>query len=644
MSDFWQNNKGSIMSGLSTAGKYGYKGSKAVAKAGYKAGKNQYNSSRGISNTDQPKDSEDSGSFERTSSQPSQPLQDVSSFPPPPVRPGQNQYHGKEQPSVPNAGRPTVYTPSHAQNTQGSISMADVSPLPSTAQPHFPSQADIAPPVYESSLPLPTTAAPDATRKPIQMLAPEPMVHGAIELNYVEESTPVLPTRNYSIDAQQDPSVYTRDAALLPHEMNSQTTSEKPHQRETLQNITPDTTASQSVQASGQYQVKPYVRKTPEELMAEKKALRPVVEPTLTPEVRAQQRSEPARPAEAAASESTHDTAQKGISGVYSPTIPTNFAPPPTPRGRNFTGADTLNCNPSRNISRTSLPRNNNAVRSSSTLSSNESRLQIGKSRKDDDVPKSAVVGSYNYDAKVNFQPPPKPFRRDEQQRSDTLRSSQRSQQVVLPSLQTAVTLPLQAEAISMPPQHAHSATIDLSDSQSLVSAEHRIVASPALPPRRIESPMVSNSSREHTVDVVSKNSIQTDASASRKEDSFGALNNELAAKLKIKKKAPPIPKKKESLKVRPPVPAKKPSLNWSPSLSSNIGGIKTAVVKEPSVEVAPPPVAPAKRSPAPPSPHTRGQPAVELSVQPGAIGTDENPFQRYLLRAVPTENDRLHK
>lgn len=43
MSDFWEKNKGSITSGLKTAGKYGYQGTKYVAKTGYKAGKKNFN-------------------------------------------------------------------------------------------------------------------------------------------------------------------------------------------------------------------------------------------------------------------------------------------------------------------------------------------------------------------------------------------------------------------------------------------------------------------------------------------------------------------------------------------------------------------------------------------------------------------------
>ena len=46
MGDFWENNKGSIKSGLLSAGKYSYQGTKYVAKAGYSASKKHYNNSK----------------------------------------------------------------------------------------------------------------------------------------------------------------------------------------------------------------------------------------------------------------------------------------------------------------------------------------------------------------------------------------------------------------------------------------------------------------------------------------------------------------------------------------------------------------------------------------------------------------------
>lgn len=91
MSDFWNKNKGSIKSGLLTAGKYGYQGTKYVAKTGYHLGKNQYNAHKGKgqnnnNNTDSDTERNDAVSIDR--------LSDPKSFPAPPLRQGQKQYAG----------------------------------------------------------------------------------------------------------------------------------------------------------------------------------------------------------------------------------------------------------------------------------------------------------------------------------------------------------------------------------------------------------------------------------------------------------------------------------------------------------------------------------------------------------------------
>ncbi|QEU61837.1 Aim3 [Kluyveromyces lactis] len=87
MSNFWDNNKGSIMSGLASAGKYGYQGTKYVAKAGYKASKTHYNNSQGKKNVEE---SSDEGYMSESASDLSH-LQDPKMFPPPPLKPGQKQ-------------------------------------------------------------------------------------------------------------------------------------------------------------------------------------------------------------------------------------------------------------------------------------------------------------------------------------------------------------------------------------------------------------------------------------------------------------------------------------------------------------------------------------------------------------------------
>lgn len=88
MSNFWDKNKDSIKSGLVSAGKYGVKGTKYVAKTGYNAGKSQYNAHKGGKRNDSNQDE----SLSSDSTPAPQPLSDPKNFMAPPLRPGQKQY------------------------------------------------------------------------------------------------------------------------------------------------------------------------------------------------------------------------------------------------------------------------------------------------------------------------------------------------------------------------------------------------------------------------------------------------------------------------------------------------------------------------------------------------------------------------
>lgn len=107
---FWENNKDSITSGLKSAGKYGYQGTKYVAKTGYKASKKHYNNSKsrrekknGKKNTsDEEYESEDEEEYERKPTN-IRTLKDPNSFPPPPLKPEQKTYSGQHsQQQMPN--------------------------------------------------------------------------------------------------------------------------------------------------------------------------------------------------------------------------------------------------------------------------------------------------------------------------------------------------------------------------------------------------------------------------------------------------------------------------------------------------------------------------------------------------------------
>lgn len=91
MSNFWDKNKGSITSGLVSAGKYGVKGTKYVAKTGYQVGKNQYNAHKGTKQNG----NDQSNTSPTNEAQNLESLHDPNLFMAPPLRPGQKQYAGK---------------------------------------------------------------------------------------------------------------------------------------------------------------------------------------------------------------------------------------------------------------------------------------------------------------------------------------------------------------------------------------------------------------------------------------------------------------------------------------------------------------------------------------------------------------------
>ncbi|CAI4055515.1 Aim3p SKDI_02G2160 [Saccharomyces kudriavzevii IFO 1802] len=100
---FWENNKDSITSGLKSAGKYGYQGTKYVAKTGYKASKKHYNSSKshrekknGKKKSSDEEYESDEEEYERKPAD-IRTLKNPNSFPPPPLKPGQRTFTGQQQ-------------------------------------------------------------------------------------------------------------------------------------------------------------------------------------------------------------------------------------------------------------------------------------------------------------------------------------------------------------------------------------------------------------------------------------------------------------------------------------------------------------------------------------------------------------------
>ncbi|KAL6942115.1 hypothetical protein ACO0QE_003281 [Hanseniaspora vineae] len=87
---FWDNNGGAIMSATSSVLHAGYRTTRYVAKAGYKASKNHYEHSKNKRNGVEKSDSNES--LETVHSPPMGASQDVKNFQPPPLRAGQKQY------------------------------------------------------------------------------------------------------------------------------------------------------------------------------------------------------------------------------------------------------------------------------------------------------------------------------------------------------------------------------------------------------------------------------------------------------------------------------------------------------------------------------------------------------------------------
>lgn len=111
--NFWDNNGGAIMSATSSVLHAGYRTTRYVAKAGYKAGKNHYEQSKNKRNGEGKSGS--SESLETVQSPPMGASQDVRQFQPPPLRAGQKQYQ-----------------PGGVIVDAGDTPMANVSPVPAT--------------------------------------------------------------------------------------------------------------------------------------------------------------------------------------------------------------------------------------------------------------------------------------------------------------------------------------------------------------------------------------------------------------------------------------------------------------------------------------------------------------------------------
>ncbi|SCV04405.1 LANO_0G10000g1_1 [Lachancea nothofagi CBS 11611] len=494
MSSFWDQNKGTIKAGLATAGKYGYQGTKFVAKTGYNAGKQQYNNSKGITTE---RSNSPSSSLEETipgAPIPSVAIQtDVSNLPPPPLKPGQSSYHGSSRSGAP---RLTTITPA-APMYPGTIQEASVTvqaPVPAYQEPQM-TQTQYLPATRAAARSQPVlpsrTASAINTPNPLHIdtksvTNQDPLIYQRAVLNapVAEQVTMPIPSTRHETEAapasntiavkNAQPPIYTapetsttnvQQPSAIPS-IPQRTYFRAPAALPTEQSITPASEQlahQEEINPKFPHQtVKPYEWKDADQLRemkkvhlpaAEASALSPpprrrdtsaspsrgsgspqqsLISPVMTKpltsvrtsDIEMSQTLNPQSEVESVNMADERTPINLGVAGRYSNTGEVNFPPPPRLQRSEVPPAVSsrqTNITPQPSggsVARRAPPSLPERTSTSSTvpLSSRTTYTPSQSAKKQvhdkNEAPRSAVLGSYNYNRPVDFQPPPKPFRR----------------------------------------------------------------------------------------------------------------------------------------------------------------------------------------------------------------------------------------
>lgn len=373
--------------------------------------------------------------------------------------------------------------------------------------------------------------------------------------------------------------------------------------------------------------------------------------------------------------------ANNGIAGRYDSSVQVNFPPPPKPsRSETQTPANRdMRSSSSPPVKPTTAPRApprlpSRSVPSQPPVTSSVPKLSStanGKADRENIKPKSAVSGAYNYDIKVDFQPPPKPFRKDKessQQAPRSVPSFEKPSKYGPPPASNAQTA--QGRSIRAPPQ-IPSRTASLDPPPAYDSSHSHAPSAP--PASNVELQSLSASSiqagAEKTVKVAGS-TIQipkTKKAPPIKKALPGSLqaldthksNPEASAHVTEKgKKRPPKPAKKQSLMEQPNKTAsnggnsrgnfdqelearlKSRSFHEKPAAVPSLVEHSNSFISSGKIKAAAPPVKP--KIPIRLASNEALQPNEQAEVKDDSDG--DNPFRRYLKNAVPSENDRLHK
>lgn len=534
MSEFWANNKDSIKSGVVSAGKYSYQGTKFVAKTGYKAGKKQYNTSKNKREGKNGKNSKNGESDEDDVALPTKSitsLNDPASFPPPPLRAGQKQYLSGGQIITGDGSSPPVAP----QSTQPPVTLAQAPPsVPSRSVPLQPVTEPMIP--DHSAMPIPgqtpiaeqpQLGQPNApsigyVRQPMQLPTPPdtmPQPVASVSVNYNDTmpnviTAPVIPARAVTSEpiSSSEPES-SKEYTPGPHyevtpfdqtaydenkeknkikiaEIDVEALAPPPKHRDRGINVIPkrkfDTDSSRSTS-----NLKNSGPSTPTGL--------PVTNNASTLNTAGMPPKPPSRTSTQESISSGEPSVSKineppkaAIVGEYHETA-TAFAPPPKPhRTINQPKFQKTSSNPS-NIgvpaSRSpSIPQRDSDGSPniwSDPFPPHVAKATIGRdsSTPNDEVPNSAVLGAYT-EKPVSFAPPPKPFRFVETNNDSRSNSNISSRSSITSNVATHQKVPEPPKRINIQNLNTASAEVQSNSSIGIETPVERSVSSFLPPPK----------------------------------------------------------------------------------------------------------------------------------------------------------------
>lgn len=361
MSDFWDKNKDSIKSGLITAGKQGYQGTKYVAKTSYHMGKSQYDAHKGKghqnnNNTNPNTEKNDGVSIDR--------LNDPKDFPAPPLRQGQKQYAGNGQ-IVCAEEAPILNIPPESQ---------DMNQQRATMNNQYQNQSQQTYVNYQystmstanfqndtQSQQLGNTPQQTQYMQPTQHFRPQPLLNEIQRPSPAPPVRPPIPSRHQTINFESSGSINSTSSSTGPH-----------------------------------FEVRPFNREEYEEEKKQKAIIVPQIDLSkIAPPPTHRDRSSTESSTRNSPSV-TGKSSQKSTPLNYSSSSVVSSSPTIGPI---TTTANTESCKTS-------------AVEVPATLTVTDKSVEnVEQNKKEKDEVNNTVSGAYHEPA-VNFAPPPQPYRR----------------------------------------------------------------------------------------------------------------------------------------------------------------------------------------------------------------------------------------